>query len=595
MGILDKIFSDQKNDEKEPMDQALIRESVKLLEQYRKGSEALQARRIENEEWYKSRHWDYIRNTNHENDPEPTSHHLLNTIVLKHAGAMDFYPSANILPREADDVAEAERLSKIIPVEMEYNDFRDIWEQHWWEKLKHGCGILGVVYDPDGQNGIGSGKIVSIDGNNIYHQPGIDDIQDSASVFVTKLADKELLKMEYPDIDIDSVDKLFEPKKYLTDDSWDTNNMALLIDRYYKKLNSEGKVVIHYLKFVGDNLLYASINDEQYAERGFYDHGDYPFVFDTLFPEKNNIRGFGFIDIGKNPQIYFDKIDQMIVRNALTTGRKRFFVSKSSSIDKEQFADISNDVIEVSGSPSEEMIREIAQNPMPPYIMNHRIQKIEEFKDNTNTNEASRGETSKGVTAASAIIALQQAAGKFDRSMIAKTYSKFSQVVYLYIEIIRQFYDIERSYRIGEQDDMEFIRYSNAGITDQMIPGEFEEPKYRKPVFDIKVVPEKRDPFSQAAHNEMAKEMFQMGVFNPQRAIESRVMLNMMQFEGIDEIKRQVEENDQIMQMLQQVMMQTQALQQENQMLKTIVQNDRGVNLGVQMGETNGQGANIPR
>ena len=593
MGFLDKLFPP--DNEKDPQDNALIRESVKQLEEYRKGSEALQARRIENEEWYKSRHWDYIRNTNHEGDPEPTSHHLLNTIAQKHASAMDFYPTANLLPRELDDVQEAERLSKIIPAEFEYNDFRDVWDEHWWEKLKHGCGILAVVYDPDGQDGIGSGKIVSIDGNNIYHQPGINDIQESASVYITKLVDKEMLKMEYPDLDMDSVDKLFEPKKYLTDDSWDTNNMALVIDRYYKKPNSEGKVIIHYLKFVGDNLLYASVNDPLYAEKGFYDHGDYPIVFDTLFPEKNNIRGFGYIDIGKNPQIYIDKIDQMIVRNALTTGRKRFFASKSSSINKEQFADISNDIVDVDGIISDEMVREIAQNPMPAYIQNHRISKIEEFKDNTNTNEASRGETSKGVTAASAIIALQQAAGKFDRDMIAKTYSKFSQVVYLYIEIIRQFYDIERSYRIGEKEQMEFIKYSNAGIVNQPIAGEFEEPKYRKPVFDIKVVPEKRDPFSQAAHNEMAKEMFAMGVFNPQRATEARVMLDMMQFEGIDNIKRLIQENDQIMQMLQQVMQQTQALTQENQMLKTIVQNDRGVNLGVQMGASNGQGANIQR
>jgi hypothetical protein len=593
MGFLDKFFGTKSEESAEPMDRALIRESVKLLEQYRKGSESIQARRIENEEWYKSRHWDYIRNVRHENDPEPTSHHLLNTIVQKHASAMDFFPSANLLPREPEDVQEAERLTKIIPAEFDYNDFRDTWDQHWWEKLKHGCGILGVLYDPDGQNGIGSGKVVSIDGNNIYHQPGINDIQESASVFITKLTDKEILKMEYPDLDMDSVDKLFEPKKYLTDDSYDTNGMAMLIDRYYKKPNAEGKIVIHYLKFVGDNLLYASVHDPQYAESGFYDHGDYPFVFDTLYPEKNNIRGFGFIDIGKNPQVYIDKIDQMIVRNALTTGRKRFFVSRSSSIDKEQFADISNDLIEVAGSPSEEMIREFTSNPMPNYIMNHRIQKIEEFKDNTNTNEASRGETSKGVTAASAIIALQQAAGKFDRDMIAKTYSKFSQVVYLYIEIIRQFYDTERSYRIGEKDDMEFVRYSNAGLIHQQIQGMFEEPKYRKPVFDIKVVPEKRDPFSQASHNEMAKEMFAMGVFSPQRAMESRVMMEMMQFEGKEAVVRMITENDQIMQMLQQVMMQTQTLHQENAMLKTIVQNDRGVNLGIRQGGSNGQSTHL--
>lgn len=572
----------------EVFNKKLVSDSVALLQKYKGGNAAYEAKLVDNEQWFKSRHWDTIRNEKFATDPEPVTPFLLTTLSNKHADFMDFYPSANALPREKDDQEEAKTLSKILPVEFEYNDFRSTWDTHVWEKLKHGCGIYAVLFDPDGADGIGSGVIKEVDGMNIYHQPGINNIEESGSVFITQIIDNDALKDQYPDLDLGKAGKVFEPTQYVNDNTIDLSDSTVIVDRYYKKRNAEGKQILHLLKFVGDQVLYCSETDDTETndgrirkEVGIYEHGKFPFFFDTLFPEKNNIRGFGLIDIARNPQLYIDKLDQIIMRNVFTTGRKRYLVKDTASINEGELLDVSNDLIHVAGQLGEEHIRELSTNSIAADIANHRIQKIEELKDVTSTNEFSRGESSSGVIAASAIIALQKAAGKISRDQIAKSYIVFSKAVYCYVDVIREFYDIPRPYRVQDDNQDVFTEYSNAKIKPQKLPAvSGTEQAYRKPVFDIKIVPERQDPFSQAAMNEFGKELFTLGVFNPEAYLSAKVMMEMIQFDGKENIVKMLEENSGIAEQL--MMAQQTAI--ENQKLMLIVQKLTGEDMGVQDG-----------
>ena len=71
--------------------------------------------------------------------------------------------------------------------------------------------------------------------------------------------------------------------------------------------------------------MFASENMPEYAERGWYDHGEYPIVLDCLFPEEGSVAGFGFVAVTKNPQIYIDKLNNAILDNALMTSKPRYF------------------------------------------------------------------------------------------------------------------------------------------------------------------------------------------------------------------------------------------------------------------------------
>ena len=123
------------------------------------------------------------------------------------------------------------------------------------------------------------------------------------------------------------------------------------------------------------------------------------------------------------------------------------------------------------------------------------------------------------------------------------------------IELIRQFYSEPRSFRtMAENGDLRFIQYSNAGIVerDTMMPD--GTVRHVRPVFDISVTAEKQSPFSRAAQNETAKELYGMGLFEPERAIPALVCLDMMDFEGKDKVKQQIQENAVMLQQYQAAM-----------------------------------------
>lgn len=569
----------------------IVRESNKILQEYKSSKSATEAKVIENEKWFRSQHWDIINKGKKGTDQEakPVTGYLFNTISNKHADAMDNYPLPNTLPREQDDEKESKRLSSVIPVILENIKFRNVYSEQWWEKLKHGTAIYHIGWDAEAEEGIGDISVKGVDILTIYWQSGIEDIQDSMNIFVVDLVHNDTLKEMYPDKQFRGT-KEFDFKEYAKDDSIDTSNMSMVVDRYYKKRNEEGKQILCYLKYCGDNVLYNSLEDEEhpeYAEEGYYAHNKYPYVFDPLFPIKNSPIGFGYIDIIKNPQMYIDKLDQIISNNALMSGKNRWFKRDNSKVNMTQFLDWSQPLVDVEGKITEDDLRMFTVKQLDASIHNHRNKKIDELKEISSTNEFSRGEGGKGVTAAAAISALQEAGNKTSRDMIGSSYEAYSSIVYYVIELIRQFYAVPRTFRVDSQEKgagHEYVSFDNSNIKVQenVIEG-MEEPTYRKPLFDIKVTPEKRSPFSQMAHNELAKELYGAGFFDPQRAEQALLALEMMKFEGKETIIDKIKENQQLLQQVQELTMQMQVMAKESEQMKAIIQANTGANMGVNM------------
>lgn len=549
-----------------------IQEATRVLQEYKKGKASLEQRIVDNEQWWKLRHWDLIRNKKG-TDPEPVSAWLFNSIANKHADAMDNFPEPSVLPREEGDQQDAKALSSILPVTLEENDYEQTYSDKWWYKLKTGTGVEGVFWNPRKAGGLGDIEIRQLDLLSLFWEPGVKDIQKSRNLFHVELADNDLLEQRYPQLKDKLGTSTIEIAKYVYDDAVDTSNKSAVVDWYYK-LENGGKTVLHYCKFVNDTLLYASENDPTYTERGFYDHGDYPFVFDTLFVEEGTPAGFGYVDVMKSPQLYIDKLNQVILKNALMSGKKRFFIRGDGSVNEEEFADWARDFVHVNGNLGEDSIREIETRPLDSIVASILQMKIEEVKETSGNRDFSQGGTTSGVTAASAIAALQEAGSKLSRDMIKSSYRAFTKVCTLCVELIRQFYDEPRQFRIiGERGAMEFIQYSNQRIRMQPQGEAFGvDLGYRLPVFDIKIRSQKSSPFSKLAQNEMAKEFFGMGFFRPDMADQALACMEMMDFEGRDTIMDKVAQNGTLFQMVQQ-------LQQQVMQLAAIVDAQNGTTL----------------
>jgi hypothetical protein len=594
MSVMGYELSLQKQAGSKPEDKAKIQGAIEILKKYKAGKENLEQKIIENERWYKMQHWDIIRQKKQDaSQPEPITAYLFNTLANKHADAMDNYPEANMLPREENDVDEAKNLSEVVPVVIERNNFRQTYDDGWWYKLKHGTAVYGTFWNFDLENGIGDIDIQNIDLLNVYWEPGVKNIQKSRNLFITALVDNDVLAEQYKDVlpanFASGNGGNIEVKQYIFDDNVDISNKSVVVDWYYKKNVSvvpeaRGRTVLHMTKFVGQYMLESTESDEEYAQTGLYLHGEYPVEFDVLFPEEGSPVGFGYIDVIKNPQMYIDKLDQIISRNALVAGKQRFLV-KENAVNENELLDYSIDVVHANGSLNDDNFRILQAEPLHPFVVEHRREKIAELKETSGVNDVSRGEAGKGVTAASAIMALQEAGSKLSRDMIQRSYNTFSRNVYKVIELIRQFYGQDRAFRIDQPTGQpKFTTYNNRGLQEQALPTmyEGEEPKYRKPVFDIKVKPERQTPFSRVVHNEMAKELYSAGFFNPQMAPQALVALDMMQFEGKDAIIQKVSQNGQLFQQMQ-------LMQQQMMRMAAALQKVTGEDLG--MGDAANGGA----
>ena len=561
--------------------QVIGREQVQaanqIMQRYKEGKANLERRIVDNEQWYKLRHWECLRDKKQE--VQPASAWLFNCIANKHADAMDNFPSPNILPREEGDKAEAEMLTSIIPVILDQCEFEQVYSDVWNYKLKTGTGVYGVFWDKTKLNGLGDISIRKIDIINLFWESGIQDIQKSRNLFHVELADNDLLLGAYPQLEGKLSSATMDIAKYIYDDSVDTNNKSVVVDWYYKKASPSGKTVLHYCKYVNDVVLFATENDPQFAERGWYDHGLYPFVFDTLYPVEGTPCGFGYIDVGKDAQAYIDRGNQAILKNMLVNARPRYFVRTDGSVNENEYADMSKDFVHVDGNLGQDSVLPIQPNTLNNIYVEILNNKIDELKETTGNRDISTGGTTSGVTAASAIAAMQEAGSKLSRDNNKSSYRAFRKICLLIIELIRQFYDYPRCFRImGENGAARFVQYSNAGILPQGQGGVEMgiDMGFRLPLFDIEITAQKQSPYSKMSQNELALQFFGAGFFNPQIADQALACLEMMDFDRKQFIMQRIAQNGT---MYQQMM----AMQQQMVMLAQMVDQARGSNIAEQL------------
>ena len=539
---------------------------TKTLQEYKKGKVQTEQRILASENWWK------LRNSIEEQKDskaagddgfKAVSGWLHNVIVSKHADAMKAFPEPNILPREQGDKGEASMLSAIIPCILEQNNFEATYSDVQWQKLKTGTGCYKVVWDKSKLNGLGDIHVEKVNLLNVYWEPGVTNIQRSRYFFHTELWDKDILEERYPQLRGKLKGQSFFSTKFLYDDHVNTENKHTVIEVYYHRY-IQGKNTLQYCKYVGDQVIYATENDTQrptqqvidpmtgmsamvevglsMAERGLYDHGKYPYFFDALYPIEGSPCGYGFVDLCRNPQTEIDLLKTAMVKNAMVGATPRYFSRVDGNISEEEFLDTTKPIVHVNGNVDEATLRKIDHVALDGMYVNLLDRSIDELRETSGNTEAATGSTPGSVTAASGIAALQEAAGKTSSDSTQSSYRVYSDQVDMIIELIRQFYDMPRKFRILGQYGMEqYVTYTNQGLQPQHQGNDFgQDMGYRLPVFDIKVSAQKKNVYTKVAQNELALQFFQLGFFNPQMVDQSLMCLEMMDFDDKDIIMQKV-------------------------------------------------------
>ena len=590
-----------------------LRRANGILKKYKEGKTRLEQRIIDNEQFWKLRHWEQMEKEGqggNSGDPQPASGWLVNCILSKHADAMDCYPAPTVLPREPDDRQEAQRLSRILPVVLKKNQFKRTYSSAWWYKLKSGCAVYGVFWDGTKLGGLGDISVKRMDLLNLFWEPGVTDIQDSAHFFSTELVDNDKLLAEYPQLEGKLGRGNFTLSRYLYDDTVDTSNKSLVVDWYYHT-NMEGRKVLQYCKYVGETVLYATENDTvqptetqlmgadengrpvmgqvpcgpSMAQRGWYDHGKYPFVFDVLFPEEGTPCGYGYIDLCKSPQKQIDLMNQAILKNTLANATPRFFIRSDGAVNENEYADWTRPFVHTNGNLGSDSIAPIRAGSLDSVYVAILNNKIGEMKETAGNRDVANGGTASGVTAGTAIAALQESSGKLSRNMIDDGYEAFADVVTLCIELIRQFYELPRQFRLlGAMGTEEFVSYDHSGLQPRVMDDGVTV-SYRVPEFDLEIGAERESPYRTAEANQLALQLFQMGFFRDDLADQALRCLELMEFKNKDQLARVISGG-------QTPVRQIAALRQQLLQLAQVVDEAKGTHLAESLSAEQGGGQN---
>lgn len=537
---------------------AELENARRTLEEFRSAKASLNEEIKRNEQWYRRRHM-MMAKTGRKNtasgyggdsvtervmgeDVEASSAYLFNAIQNFHADAMDNYPRANVLARSGEDMAEAAKLSHILPALHDRIGLERTYDRVMWCKGIQGWGVYSVLWDKTADFGAGEISVKKVKLLNLYWDQEVEDLQESSDVFYVHQKRRSELKRAYPKVDFDRLgaeDKDYERQtgnpRNATSDKLD------VVDWYYKKTIESGRTVLHYCKFCGDVILYATENDPVLAHRGLYDHGMYPFIPDVLYPLEGQVAGFGKVSVGSNTQAYVDILSQAIVEMALWSCRPRYFEKEGTGLSDTDFLDTSKQIIKVSGDL--EGIQPMQMPRLDGNIINLRDGLINILNDNTNARSVATGSVSGGVTSASGLAILDQNQGKTGRDANRESFRAFREIVQMEIELIRQFYTDDHYFRVMDQitGETQYLAINNRGLlgkTDLRSTG-----VKAHPLFDLEITTEKANAYTRMANNELILSFFNARFFDPSMGREALACLKLMDFDRKEELIRMISHN----------------------------------------------------
>ena len=495
--------------------------AYKLFDEFRSAYRQEWMRLENNERIYRGDHWYDVPVTD-ENEPRPVTPIIQSTVENVSADLMDLAPEAIIRPESGADSQVAQVVEALIRRNHDVAGYTVEYQKLVHDLLVGGYCVQEVGYDPALNNGLGGAFIRHVDDRSILFDPLCDDMQEGRAVFKMSLRTREWFRDRYPKQYLQMGDDPYAASDAPSDDilRGDRRDSLLLLEYWWKTpTDREGVFAVHMALIAGGVVLEDSRNTKP---QGYFAHGMYPFVLTPLYMRKGSPLGFGIVDLFEKQQRYADKLDQIVLKNAFMASHNKLLVTEASGFDEEDLKDWSK---EVHRGESLNGVTWFSTPPLPAYLMTY-IQRIrEDIKEESGANDSSRGNFRQGVTAASAIQALQIASTKRARMATARLYEAFRQAVRMEIEVEREFTFFLRPVTVvvdGEERqelfDSDLLTRRDKGA--EGLPMEFF----------ISVKAAKQDPFSASAQNELILQLVQAGAIDAKRAVE------LMHFEGKDQV-----------------------------------------------------------
>jgi hypothetical protein len=527
-------------------------------------------------------------------------------------------PEPDFEPREAGDEQQAALLNEFIPYELNCIKFKPKHIRAVRRMVIHGSLIYKVIHDPSVNGGRGMNRytgrndIIALNFGSFFPDPAIKDfiyLQKARANIINNFTNTDYVKQRWPEqgkkvmpsnqsSDTEIFDEDSETSAGTSYSGEAGQTSVNVLEYWYKgkpkymsdedkkffneqaeELLAEGKDPSEALaKADGDmdgiHCLYVTTSRVFLEHKAYvFDHGQYPIVARTLYPEENNPWGAGYMRDMISPQTFLNKFCELAIEITAKMGNSAIMYGVGAGIG-EAFKTIWKKLRSKAGGmlPVEDVnqVKELQGVAPNPAIMQYiqffmeLMQKIPGMFDSAN------GAANPNVTSGRQSEALiNAAAGRL--SLAAELIEDASQeVMEQFVELCAQFYTTERIVRITGKP-LSFSRQSMLKAEQTEYEGMQVMEEY-VPKFDIRVnigveKPRDREYWIQLAMTLLKTVDPQTGMpMIDAQAVEYTVQNGRM--EPMSVINERMQVAQQQMQQMQQLQQQVEQLGAENQQLQ---------------------------
>ena len=509
----------------------------------------------------------------------PASNTLNSCIDNVIADQIDNMPEAKMVPERPDVMDGAAAMDDIVAYALYHAEWPDVYQQLMEDAVVTGTGVVQTFWDDDLEDGEGMANVVAWHPEDFYPDPMYENIQDGRACFKVSRSTVAWVQEHYPHAapyvraddssrPEDSADPLFETPE--------GDEPVMLLEYWYKRYDATArKYRVHMAQLAGTALLYSTELSYGGPEKGEYDegvfaHGQYPFV---LFRYRKVFRrpfGTGLVYDYRETQNAIDRYAKYIDDNARESSIQRHFIRRGSGVDADEVADMTRTVIEWDGNSIHDVLQTVQSKPLNSQVYQIMNYFVDSMKQDCGQNQFTRGEGGLGVTAATAIQALQEAGGKITRWHTEQFKSSFREVVVQIMWIMSEYLGKDRQLMIvGGWDSGGEMEHKLVGL----VAAKGEGDAMKRPAYSVRVQVQRNNPLQIQADNEFLQNVAQVCAQYGQPLPPEAVVKMMEGYRTKASVLKMVQENSQTKALIAQ-------LEEQNKMLMAQLDAQKKANAG---------------
>ena len=499
----------------------------------------------------------------------PVSNTLNSCIDNVIADQTDNMPEAQMIPEREETARSAEEMSDVVSYVLYQAGWPGKYQTIMEDAVVTGTGVAQVFWDDDAENGEGMVSVLAWHPEDFYPDPMYENLQDGRGCFKVTHTTVAWVEEHYPDArGYVSSDAYTERGSEVEVRAPDCDEKTTLIEFWYRRYDAKKRRYrVHMAQLAGGALLLSTetgfgLDSRSEYREGVYAHGMLPFV---LFKYRNVWRkpfGTGLVHDYRDMQHAIDRYQKYIDDNARESSIQRHFIRKGSGINPDDVADYSRKIIEWEGADIREVLQTVQAAPLNGQVYQMMQYLADTMKQDCGQNQFTRGEGGMGVTAATAIQALQEAGGKITRWHTVQFKEAFKAMVEQIMWVLSEYMTPGRKFRIVGGWD------STGNMLDRIVElhaAVNEGDALPRPAYTVRVQVQKNNPLQIQADNEFLQNVAQVCAQYGQPLPPESVIGLMEGYRTKSSVLKVVQQNSREKAMLAQLQQQNEALSQELQ------------------------------